>query len=167
MRQVTINIEATITDEVNTQQLKDRIKRHMQDIANKDREDEGIKEILSVNFGSDAAISPFVGVREDLLFEASEHFRKQLRPIAADDAEYFKVEYHPDYWGGDYSDTGHDVFLAFAHLEQLAKLVPLMADDDDLLVKLLFKVITNEDPVHIIHYTMDEVYDANENLIES
>ena len=67
---------------------------------------------------------------------------------------YVRVEYDLNYLGGDYSDVG-----TFAY-------VPLMICEK-LGVEQAFATFCKVDAAHIIHYTLDELYDNDGNPIEA
>lgn len=58
---------------------------------------------------------------------------------------HIQVEYDLQFWGGDYSGVGQ-----FAYVP--ATLV------DELGVEEAFQAHTGIDPVHIVHYSLDELY---------
>lgn len=72
---------------------------------------------------------------------------------AREDRRHFRVEYDLNYHGGDYSNVGQFVHLNCWALAQIG-------GDRDEAVKTLFKQVTGHDPVHIINYNLDELYDA-------
>ena len=69
---------------------------------------------------------------------------------------FIRVEYDLNYWGGEYSDVGSFALLPMDKVE---------ANGFD--VEKTFAEVTGHDAAHIIHFCPDEVYDANENLIET
>lgn len=63
--------------------------------------------------------------------------------------EYVKVEWDPEYNGGDYSGVGN-----FA-------LIPVCDD-----VPAAFEKQTGHPRVHIVHYSEDELHDGDGNLLD-
>jgi len=68
---------------------------------------------------------------------------------------YIQVEYDLSYTGGDYNGVGQFALIPVA-------LINTMQGD----VKEAFREHTKLDPSHIVHYTSDEVFNANGDLIE-
>ena len=66
---------------------------------------------------------------------------------------FIRVEYDRNYYGGDYHGVGTFAFLPEDGLT-----------DDNL--KDRFKAHTGFDPQHVIHYTFDEIYDGDGDLLE-
>ena len=69
-----------------------------------------------------------------------------------------RVEYDLNYAGGDYDKVGIFAFIPLAAIGA----VPGMLTGDERL-KAAFQIITCCDPIHIVHYTFDEVYDQDGN----
>lgn len=67
--------------------------------------------------------------------------------------KFVQVEYDKDYYGGDYGNVG-DFFL-----------LPEDGLTDENLPER-FRKATSLDPIHIIHYTLDDVYDWEGNLLD-
>ena len=65
--------------------------------------------------------------------------------------EYFEVEFDLEYTGGDYSGVGDTV------------LIPVCNEDD---IEESFEKQTGHSRIHVIYYTLDEVYDEDGELIE-
>lgn len=70
-----------------------------------------------------------------------------------------RVEYDSAFWGGDYDGVGDSVLIPLSLIGECAMQDP---DGDDG-VELAFTKITTLDSVHIIHYTLDELYDQEGN----
>ena len=60
--------------------------------------------------------------------------------------EYIQVEYDPLYYGGDYCDTGYFVYVEASRVKSNAD------------VHNLFEELTGLDSVHIIHFSLDDLY---------
>jgi len=67
---------------------------------------------------------------------------------------HIQVEYDKDFWGGDYSKVGTFSYVKVSEIERLGS------------VEAAFRSKTGSDPVHIIHYSEDDLYDANGNRLE-
>ncbi|MCL4222797.1 MAG: hypothetical protein KJZ65_15675 [Phycisphaerales bacterium] len=70
-----------------------------------------------------------------------------------------QVEYDLSFWGGDYDGVGQFVHIPLSLIEECA----LQDPDGDDGVELAFTKTTKQDCVHIIHYTLDELYDQGGN----
>ena len=68
--------------------------------------------------------------------------------------KYFQVEFDNSFHGGDYAGVGEFVLVPFDLLESEGS--PERA----------FTRFTGKDSRHIVHYTLDEVYDRDGNWIE-
>jgi hypothetical protein len=66
-----------------------------------------------------------------------------------------RVEYDLEFCGGNYSDTGSFALIPHSVIDTHRGDVPAA-----------FRAHTGFDPMHMIHYTEDEVYDQNGNLID-
>lgn len=88
-----------------------------------------------------------------------DHYAEQVH---AERIPHIKVEYDPLYTGGDYAGTGQFVLIPLSVIE--ASKAETSADD---VVGLAFRKHTKQDSMHIIHYTMDEVYNQAGELIDS
>jgi hypothetical protein len=75
---------------------------------------------------------------------------------------HLRVEYDPLYTGGDYNGVGKFVLIPLSLIEEFAKQDP---DGDDG-VELAFTKVTKLDCMHIVHYTLDEQYNQDGELIE-
>ena len=64
---------------------------------------------------------------------------------------YLRVEYDLAYAGGDYSKTGDFAYIPYNLFSRMGMVEA-------------FRQTTGHDPVHIIHYSPDEVYDKQGNL---
>ncbi len=69
-----------------------------------------------------------------------------------------RVEYDPDYGGGNYSKVGR---FAYVPLDAIGAVPGSLTGDQRL--KAAFQIVTGYDPAHIVHYTFDEVYDQDGN----
>ena len=67
-----------------------------------------------------------------------------------------RVEYDPDYTGGDYSSVGQFAYIPHEVIDRLPR------NDPDANLKTAFTVLVG-DPRHIIHYTFDEPTDQDGN----
>ncbi len=65
-----------------------------------------------------------------------------------------QVEYDESFWGGDYSKVGKLVLVHQSTVEKLGS------------VDAAFRATTGLDPIHIIHYSEDDLYDDAWNLLE-
>ncbi len=72
-----------------------------------------------------------------------------------------KVEYDLSFWGGDYEGVGQFVHIPLSLIDECA----LQDPDGDDGVELAFTKTTKQDSVHIIHYSLDELYDQGGNPI--
>lgn len=63
--------------------------------------------------------------------------------------QYVRVEYDEDFFGGDYSKTGDLAFVKLVDVNSLGS------------VEAAFKATTGIETIHIIHYSLDELYDAD------
>lgn len=70
----------------------------------------------------------------------------------------FPVEWDYQYTGGNYSSAGNITYVPFTLLDN-------KGDEDEQVGRALMEY-EGVDPIHIIHYTFDEVYDAEGNAIE-
>ena len=69
-----------------------------------------------------------------------------------------RVEYDLDYAGGDYDKVGE---FALIPLDAINAVPGTLTDDERL--KAAFRIITGYDPIDVVHYTFDEVYDQQGN----
>ncbi len=67
--------------------------------------------------------------------------------------QYVRVEYDEEFFGGDYSGVGNFAFVNLIDINGLGS------------VETAFKQTTGIETIHIIHYSEDELYDVNGNLI--
>lgn len=67
---------------------------------------------------------------------------------------YFKVEYDEEFFGGNYSGTGNLAYIKLIDVNRLGS------------VEAAFKETTGVETIHIIHYSEDELYDAEGNLVD-
>ncbi len=87
--------------------------------------------------------------------------KERIPGSATDDLanKFIQVEYDPSFWGGDYSKVG-----AFALIPlDLIKRLSHFGEND---VEEAFRQTTGVDPVHIVHYSPDYLYDAEGNEID-
>lgn len=84
-----------------------------------------------------------------------------LRAAHQDDDRYIRVEYDTAYTGGDYDNVGSFVLVPLNLVE-----AGYSAGPDDSAVAWAFAKVTGLDPIHIIHYSLDETYDRHGNLVE-
>jgi hypothetical protein len=68
---------------------------------------------------------------------------------------YVQVEYDNQFYGGDYTGTGSFILIRVTDVQRLGS------------VENAFRVMARMEPVHIIHYSEDELYDSKGNHIES
>lgn len=66
----------------------------------------------------------------------------------------FRVEYDPRYYGGDYSGSGEAAYVSCREYDKLRA----VGVDESPAVRTLFKKATGIDPVHIVHYNVDEQF---------
>jgi len=66
---------------------------------------------------------------------------------------FIRVEYDRNYVGGDYSGVGDSALIPTYLLDRMS-------------VEDAFQKVTDYDPMHIIHYSEDELYDIYGNLVE-
>ena len=67
-----------------------------------------------------------------------------------------RVEYDLNYRGGDYDKVGNFAFIPLDAIDRLP------GNDPDKNLQMAFTVLVG-DPQHIVHYTLDEVYDQDGN----
>lgn len=67
-----------------------------------------------------------------------------------------RVEYHPAFWGGDFDGVGQFVLIPLRDVAAFA-----MGSSRNDAVEMAFRKQTNQDSVHIIHYSLDELYDQH------
>jgi hypothetical protein len=67
--------------------------------------------------------------------------------------EYVQFEYDPEYWGGNYSKAGALALVPLSLCEKLGE-------------EEAFRLTTGIDSVHVVHYTVDELYDTEGNRLE-
>jgi hypothetical protein len=67
-----------------------------------------------------------------------------------------RVEWDPDYYGGDYAQVGQFSYIPYEVIDRLP------GDDVDAKLPMAFAVLVG-DPRHIVHYTWDEVFDQQGN----
>lgn len=65
-----------------------------------------------------------------------------------------RVEYDPAFWGGDFDGVGQFVLIPLRDVVAFA-----MVTSRNDAVEKAFRKLTNQDSVHIIHYSLDELYD--------
>jgi hypothetical protein len=87
---------------------------------------------------------------------------RHARDVLAERQVHIRVEYDPLYIGGDYNGVGRFVLIPLSLVDDYAKADP---DGDDG-VELAFTKITKQDCTHIVHYTLDELYNQDGELIE-
>lgn len=68
--------------------------------------------------------------------------------------QYIRVEYDEDFFGGDYSKTGSFAFVSLFDVNSLGS------------VGAAFKASVGIETIHIVHYSSDELYDADGELLE-
>jgi hypothetical protein len=91
--------------------------------------------------------------------EAARLFDEFTAPLEGTDEAYggapegahFRVEFDLGYWGGNYSGTGDAAFVPFSLLHGPERLTPHEA----------FTKFTGHIAAHIVHYTLDDLYDAD------
>lgn len=76
---------------------------------------------------------------------------------AAPEGAHFRVEFDLDYWGGDYHGTGDVAYVPFSLLHDARRLTPREA----------FTRHTGHIANHIVHYTLDDLYDAEGNELKT
>jgi len=72
-----------------------------------------------------------------------------------------RVEYDMAFWGGDYDGVGDFILIPLALVDSMRGIT---TDDD--LVDMAFRKTTCQDSAHIIHYSLDELYDQDGEIIE-
>ena len=72
---------------------------------------------------------------------------------------FIRVEYDLLFCGGDYNGTGQFAFIPLNLVNKFSS----QSESDG--VDLAFSKTTKIDAMHIVHYTLDEVYDANGNIV--
>lgn len=82
-------------------------------------------------------------------------------PEPDDDDEFIRVEFDPQYTGGDYSGSGQFALIPVKLIEKMAEQDPNFGDG----VGQAFTKVTKLDCMHIVHYTTDEHYDKSGEMI--
>lgn len=67
---------------------------------------------------------------------------------------FFQVEYDEEYFGGNYHRTGNFALIKLIDVNRLGS------------VEAAFKETTGVETIHIIHYSEDEMFDAEGNHID-
>jgi hypothetical protein len=70
------------------------------------------------------------------------------------EGRYFRVEFDPGYYGGDYRGTGSFALIPASLVKKVNS------------VESAFLKHTGFDPQHIIHYSLDERYDKNGDRVD-
>ena len=83
------------------------------------------------------------------------------RDVLAERSIHIRVEYDPLYTGGDYAGVGEFVLIPLSLIEEFSKQDP---DGEDG-VHLAFTKVTKLDGMHIVHYSLDEHYNQDGELI--
>lgn len=65
-----------------------------------------------------------------------------------------QVEYDVNFWGGNYSGVGNFALIKLTEINGIGG------------VKAAFRESTGIDPVHIIHYSFDDLYDDEGDLVD-
>jgi len=81
--------------------------------------------------------------------------------VLAERQVHIRVEYDTAYTGGNYNGVGEFAYIPLSLVEAFAE----QDQDGDDCVELAFTKITKLDSMHIIHYTMDEQYNQDGELI--
>jgi len=68
--------------------------------------------------------------------------------------QHIKVEFDLNYSGGEYNGVGDTVLIPFENIAW---------DENECNVEAAFEKQTGHSRIHIIYYTLDEIYDANWN----
>jgi len=68
-------------------------------------------------------------------------------------AQHIRVEYDYAFFGGEYDRVGSFAYVPMSLVEKTGD------------VEAAFKQQTGTDPVHIVNYSLDEIYDASGRLI--
>lgn len=77
---------------------------------------------------------------------------------------HIQVEWSPNFFGGDFSDVGQFVYIPYQQMVNLKNNRPKW--NMDKVVKVLFESITGRHHRHIVHFSLDDVYDKDGELIE-
>ena len=67
-----------------------------------------------------------------------------------------RVEWDPDYYGGDYATVGRFNYVPHEVIDRLP------GDDPDTKLRTAFAALVG-DPRHIVHYTFDDAFDQDGN----
>lgn len=70
-----------------------------------------------------------------------------------------RVEYDLAYAGGNYSGVGEYAYIPWEEIDTHG--------NGEGALRLAFRAVTGHDPIHIVHYTFDEVYDQRGNPLEN
>lgn len=84
-----------------------------------------------------------------------------LLPAGDEPEGHVKVEYDLQFTGGEYAGVGQMAYIPLSVIGEAEDM------DGDERLKWAFEKVTGHNPVHIIHYTYDEIYDAEGNLFDS
>ena len=74
-----------------------------------------------------------------------------------------RVEWASDYSGGDYGKVGVFAYIPFDLCDEIKNPEGRCVMDDDKALKIAFEKVTGENPIHIVHYTLDEPVDQDGN----
>lgn len=98
-------------------------------------------------------------------YEVTDHdwmtIGRHARDVLAERSIHIRVEYDPLYTGGDYAGVGESVLIPLSLIEEFSKQDP---DGNDG-VHLAFTKVTKLDGMHIVHYSLDEHYNQDGELI--
>lgn len=84
--------------------------------------------------------------------------------VAHGKAGHLRVEWSPEFWGeGDFHGETQVAYIPLSMIEQVA--ASGASGDDG--VDIAFGKVTHQDPIHILSYTFDEVYDEEGELVET
>lgn len=98
-----------------------------------------------------------VGFVDAVLYEeCDDDAPPQHRPLPRQ--KCVRVEYDLSYTGGDYHKVGD---FTYVPLKVIDAVRGGLTDDERL--KAAFRATTGYDPIHVVHYTFDQVYDENGN----
>lgn len=71
-----------------------------------------------------------------------------------------RVEWDPNYNGGDYSSVGQFAYVPWEVIDRIKAMHMLLHDERAVEIAFAARV---GDPRHIVHFTLDEVYDQDGN----
>jgi len=148
-------IRVLVTLQVDTCEEDATIDRETMEDAAVDAVENALKRAADDGFSHPYADELCVGYVDAVVYEEDED---NAPPQHGPRQRCVRVEYDLRYSGGDYQKVGD---FAYIPLNIIDAVRGNLTDDERL--KAAFRATTGHDPIHIVHYTFDEVYDENGN----